>query len=208
MMAVLLHVVDEGMKFQAGRWLKSRSAKHTWEIIQNCWKNTYLGPPDITTNNAGTNYVIRDFQQYAVDRGLTTKGVQVEYLNFIGLVERYHGPLRHIYQIVVSKISGIEKNLALKMTFKALNNSLRADEFVSTLLIFGAYLRAIETEESLPEVTERKITICIFIRELERIRASPQVHDALNTLNFLSTTQIHKVSVNSPALVWRESNSG
>ena len=32
----LLHVVDEGTRFQAGRWLQDISAKHTWEVLRMC----------------------------------------------------------------------------------------------------------------------------------------------------------------------------
>src|SRR5271156_2353543 len=45
----LLHVVDEGTRFQAGRWLENISAKHTWDVLRMCWIDTYLGPPDLIT---------------------------------------------------------------------------------------------------------------------------------------------------------------
>jgi hypothetical protein len=32
----LLYIVDEGTRFQAGRWLKNISAKHTWDILRMC----------------------------------------------------------------------------------------------------------------------------------------------------------------------------
>ena len=32
----ILHVIDEGTKFQAARWLKEISAKHTWEMLRLC----------------------------------------------------------------------------------------------------------------------------------------------------------------------------
>src|SRR5271170_5765081 len=47
----LLHVVDEGTRFQAGRWLENISAKHTWDVLRMCWIDTYLGPPDLITHD-------------------------------------------------------------------------------------------------------------------------------------------------------------
>jgi hypothetical protein len=93
----LLHVVDEGTRFQAGRWLQDISAKHTWEVLQMCWIDTYLGPPDLITSDAGKNFVSKEFKEYANTMGIRTKAVPVEAHNSIGIVERYHGPLRRVY---------------------------------------------------------------------------------------------------------------
>jgi hypothetical protein len=32
----LLHIVDEGTRFQSGRWLVNISAKHTWDKLREC----------------------------------------------------------------------------------------------------------------------------------------------------------------------------
>ena len=37
----------------------------------------------------------------------------MEAYNLISLVERYHGPLRRAYKIIITKILGINKNYAL-----------------------------------------------------------------------------------------------
>ena len=34
--APLLHIVDEGTRFQAGRWLQNVTARHTWEMLRMC----------------------------------------------------------------------------------------------------------------------------------------------------------------------------
>lgn len=132
----LLHVIDEATLFQAGRWLKNISAKHTWEMLRNCWMDKYLGPPDIISHDAGKNFVSKEFQKYAFDIGTPTRGIQVESHNSIGLFERCHGPLRRIYHIVKSEIPGIDKNIALKMTFRVLNDSVGPNGLVPNLLFF------------------------------------------------------------------------
>jgi len=45
--------------------------------------------------------------------GTTIKSVPVEAYNLIGIVERYHSPLRRIYYIITSKILKINKDMAL-----------------------------------------------------------------------------------------------
>lgn len=46
----------------------------------------------------------------------------VEAYHSIKMVERYHGPLWQVYLIITIEIPGIEPDLALQMSFKAINN--------------------------------------------------------------------------------------
>jgi hypothetical protein len=144
--ALLLHIVDEGTRFQAGRWLQNVSAKHTWDVLRTCWIDTYLGPPDLITHDAGKNFVSNEFKQYASVMGVGTKGVPVEAYNSIGMVERYHGLIRRVYQIIVSEIPELDKDMALQMAFKAINDLAGLDGLVLMLLVFGAYLRMVESD--------------------------------------------------------------
>ena len=91
----LLHVVDEATRFQAARWLDNGiSAVRVWEALRMCWIDTYLGPPDLVTHDSGTSFAAEEFQQYANSLTIITKEVPVEAANTMGLVERYHKPLR------------------------------------------------------------------------------------------------------------------
>jgi hypothetical protein len=89
----LLHIVNEGTRFQNSKWLRNISARHTWEKLQECWINTYLGPPDLIVHDAGKNFVSKEFKQHARAMGTTCKSVLVEAHNSISIVERYHGPI-------------------------------------------------------------------------------------------------------------------
>ena len=80
--------------------------------------------------------------------GTTIKSVPVEAYNLISIVERYYGPLRHIYYIITSKILGINKDIALQIAFKAINDSIGLDGLIPTLLVFRAYPRI--TESNIP----------------------------------------------------------
>jgi hypothetical protein len=89
----ILHVIDEATRFQAAKWLRDLSAKHTWETLRYCWMDTYLGPPDLITHDAGKNFISKEFRQYASSLGITTKSVPVEAHWSIGMVERAHPEL-------------------------------------------------------------------------------------------------------------------
>ena len=72
--------------------------------------------------------------------GITIKGIPVKAHNLISIVEHYYRPLQHIYQIITAKILGINKDIALQIVFKALNNSTSPNGLIPTLLVFRAYL--------------------------------------------------------------------
>ena len=85
--------------------------------------------------------------------GIRTKAVLVEAHNSIGMVERYYRPLQHAYQIITIEIPDINKDMALQMAFKAINDTVGLDRLVLTLLVFGAYLRMTELDVPSPTVT-------------------------------------------------------
>lgn len=206
--APLLHIVDEGTRFQAGKWLQDISAKHTWDILRTCWIDTYLGPPDLITHDAGKNFISNEFKQYASVMGITTKGVPVEAHNSIGMVERYHGPIRRAYQIIATEFPDISKDMALQMAFKAINDSVGPDGLVPTLLVFGAYPRMIDSDAPSPTVAQRTTAIKKAMIEINKLRAERQIAEALNTRNGPKTDAIHGLPPSSPVLVWREGNTG
>jgi hypothetical protein len=100
----------------------------------------YLGPLDLVAHNAGKNFVSKEFKEYANTIGIHTKAVLVEAHNSIGMVEQYYRPLQHAYQIITIEIPDIDKDIALQIAFKAINNTIGLNRLVPTLLVFSAYL--------------------------------------------------------------------
>ena len=203
----VLYLVDEATRFQAGRWLKYISARHVWDQLRTCWIDTYLGPPDIISSDAGKQFTSREFKQYAANMGIVIKNIPVEAHHSIGMVERYHGPLHRVYNIITSEIPGIDPALALQMAFKAINDSVGPNGLVPTLLVFGAYPRMVESDTT-PTITQRAVAMRKAMDEVRKSIASRQINDALNTRNGPSTDSIHGLSLNSPVLVFREGNAG
>ena len=149
----VLHVVDEGTRYQAGKWLQNISAKHTWDTLRTCWIDTYLGPPDIITTDAGKNFASREFNQYAATIGTRLKIVPVEAHHSIGIVERYHAPIRRAYSIITTEIRDLEPDMALQMAFKAINDTAGPDGFMPILLVYSAYPQITEHDAPSPTIT-------------------------------------------------------
>ena len=70
---------------------------------------------------------------------INTKGVLIKAYNLIGIVERYHGLIRRAYQIIATEIPDIDRDIALQIVFKAINDTASPDGLVPTLLVFGVY---------------------------------------------------------------------
>jgi len=148
----ILHVINEGTRYQAGRWLQNISALHTWDALKQYWIDTYLGPPDQIIADAGKQFTSKEFAQLANTMGTKVKIVPVEAHNSVGIVEHYHGPIRRAYLIITAEINGINKDTALQMAFKAINDSAGPDGIVPTLLVYGALPRITEYNALLPTV--------------------------------------------------------
>jgi len=75
----------------------------------------------------------------------------VEAHNSVGIVERYHSPIRRAYLIITTEILSLEKDIILQMAFKAINDSAGPDGLIPILLVYGALLRM--TEYDLPSLS-------------------------------------------------------
>jgi hypothetical protein len=85
--------------------------------------------------------------------GITLKAVPIKAHNSIGIVERYHALIRRAYQIITAEIYDIDKELALQIAFKAINDSIGPDGLIPTLLVYGIYPRISEFDAPLPSIT-------------------------------------------------------
>jgi hypothetical protein len=205
----ILHIIDEATRFQAARWLQNISAKHTWDMLRACWIDTYVGPPDYITTDAGKNFVSKEFNSHATAMAISIKTVPVEAHWSVGLVERAHAILRRTYQVISEELqAGITKDLILQMAVKAVNDTAGPDGLVPTLLVFGAYPRMTTLDPPAPSITQRAQAIRKAMAEIAKLRARKSVNDALHQRNGPNTAPVHDLPLNSEVLVWREGNTG
>jgi hypothetical protein len=202
----ILHVVNETIRFQVDRWLKDITARHVWNQLRICWIDTYLDSLDLIISDADKQFIAREFKQYAFNMSIRVNIVSIETHHSIDMIERYHDSLRRVYAIIIAKISDIDSNSILQMTFKALNDSTEFNDLISTLLVFEAYLRMIEMNALSSTITQRFIAMRKTMNEVRKSIAARQVNDALNIRNGSSSTLIHNLSLNSDVLVHREKN--
>jgi hypothetical protein len=133
--------------------------------------------------------------------------VSIETHHSIDMIERYHDSLRRVYAIIIAKISNIDSNSTLEMTFKALNDSVEFNDLMSTLLVFEAYSRMIEMNALSSTIIQRFIAMRKTMNEVRKSIVARQMNDALNTRNDSFSILIHVLSLNSDVLVYRERNN-
>ena len=202
-----LHVVDSSTAFQGAKFLSSISAKETWQALRMLWIDTYQGPPDILTHDAGTNFASAEFRAEAKIMGVTCKQVPTEAHWSIGKTERYHAPLRRAWDILHSELAGsMSEEAILQMAVKAVNDTAGPDGLVPTLLVFGAYPRMTTESPPSPSMVKRSEAIEKAMKVLRKLSAERKVTDALNARNGPNTADVLALPLQSEVLVWRESD--
>ena len=103
--------------------------------------------------------------------------VLVKAYNSISKVERYYALLRRLYEILRDKLRDekLDKEVILQMVVKAVNDIVRPDKLVLTLLVFGLYPRITDQDPPAPTITKRAKAIYIAIKEVRRFYAERQV---------------------------------
>uniref|UniRef100_A0A8H7KFH4 Integrase catalytic domain-containing protein n=1 Tax=Bionectria ochroleuca TaxID=29856 RepID=A0A8H7KFH4_BIOOC len=88
----VLHVIDASTSFQAATFLDDLTAANTWLALKKCWLDTYLGPPDVISFDAGTNFAAAEFKGEARLMGITCHQIPIEAHWSIGKIEKHHAP--------------------------------------------------------------------------------------------------------------------
>ncbi len=181
----ILQVIDSVTAFEATRFLKDMSACTAQDTLRACWIDTYLGPLDMVVHDARKNFVSIEFKQLVNSMAIEIKEVLVEAYNSVSLVERYHAPLRRVYEIIQDELKDehIDKEMILQIAVKAVNDLVGPNSIVPTLLVFGVYLRLTKIDPLSLSVTKRVEAIRTVTKEVRRLYVERQVKDVLTMRN-------------------------
>lgn len=94
----VLNIVDLATHFCADGFLRAQKTKEIWRQIQQLWSLTYAGPPDYLFIDQGSAYVSAEMRKTVSAAVTELMEAPVETPGRIGVVERYHAPLRVAYQ--------------------------------------------------------------------------------------------------------------
>jgi hypothetical protein len=88
-------------------------------------------------------------------RGIILRISGVEAHNSLGIGERYHGPLRRVYQKIEHELPHVGLALLLRIAVKAIHDTMGTNGLVSSLLVFGVVPRFPPMSIDLPKQGDR-----------------------------------------------------
>ena len=135
----VLYIVNEAIGFQAIKWLQNISIKYIQDVLRIYQINTYIRPLDIIIYNTKKNFISKDFKYLVIIMGITTKTVLVEAYWSIRKVKHYYTVLCRTYQIIFKKLPNLNKEMALQIAIKAINNIVGLNRLILTLLVFSIF---------------------------------------------------------------------
>jgi hypothetical protein len=71
-----------------------------------------------------------------------------------------------VYTIITTEIHNIDKDIALQMAFKAVNDLAGPNGLVPTLLVYSAYLRMLECKAPTATIAQRALAVRKAIAEI------------------------------------------
>jgi hypothetical protein len=87
------------------------------------------------------------------------------------MVERYYSPLRRIYHIIIAELLDINKDIALQMAFKAINDSAGLNSLIPILLVFKAYPYIVKSNILNLMVIKQAVALKKAIEEVKKLKA-------------------------------------
>ena len=204
----VLHIVDEGTRFTAARFLSSVSTKAVWDAILQCWAYIYTGLPNRMLVDQGKAFtgVFIDISKMS-DVAVEATGIQAH--SSLNVGERYHHPLRQTYRKILIENPTCPPEEALAAAVKAMNDTVGPEGFVPSALVFGEFPRvhtASSSATSRPSLSSRAKVANTARSEMEHHMASLRLQRALR--HTVPPAADHSYRPGDKVLVWREKHYG
>ena len=174
-----LHIVDLHTGFSSAAFLAGQTVEQVWDAFLTSWATTYLGYPVTLRLDQGRQFQAGGFSSRAAAAGILIKPTGVESHNSLALGERYHAPLRRIYNKIRASHPSVQPDIALRLACRAMNDTMGPDGLVPTLLVFGALPRLPTSHSANPTQEERQRALTTARREYETVIAARRIREAL-----------------------------
>lgn len=200
----VLHIVDDATKFSAARFLPDVSTDTVWKIIVECWASIYTGLPNGILTDQGSQFGERFIDLARVSK-VEVNRTRVEAHASLGLGERYHRPLRSTFRKMKASRPDVNKDLALALSVKAVNDTLGPEGLVPSALVFGEFPQVgtrSEVREEMPSLKKRATLADLARREMGERMAELRLKRALH--HAVPPACDRSYQPGDKVLVWRE----
>jgi len=174
-----LHIVDIETHFSAASFLKQQTVESVWDAFITCWASLYTGFPMKLRVDQGSSFTSVRWTKRCEHVGTIVQTSGVESHNSIGNGERYHAPLRRIFNKVKYENPKMDRNVALKLAVKACNDTLGPEGLVPSVLVFGCMPRFPSVDSTIPAQKERMLALQEARKEMATITAELRLKKAL-----------------------------
>lgn len=203
----VLHMVDVATHFSAACFLRSQSSEDIWKAILANWIYSYAGPPDIFHVDQGSAYISKEMRSNMETYGVRIREAPIETPGSIGIVERYHGPLRAAFERIWDDMDGcLTEADCLRMAIFSVNSTIGPEGLCPTLLVFGLIPRPARKVPSHTQIM-RASAIEGGMQAAEKIQAKARIQFGLRHTGGPkgdeASTRLRQLPAGSPVLVYR-----
>lgn len=198
----ILHIIDSDTHFQNAVFLKGESARDIWDAFTEAWSTVYIGYPTTIKTDHGSVFTSKKWRGWTESAGINIEISGIESHNSLGVGERYHAPLRKIFNMIMSEYPSLDPEIALRCAVKGINDSMGPEGLVPSYLVFGVLptMPAMRTE--LPNQKDRMQAIATARSEMATISAKLRIQSALRAK--LPPATSYNVSPGDQVYVFRE----
>ena len=200
---VVLHVVDTATRFSAATFLKEygQSVEGIWLAFIEAWCTIYTGYPNRLRTDAGSVFTSPRWKYLTDMSRIELRVSAVEAHNSLGIGERLHAPLRHIYRKIKSDFAQISPGILVNVAVKATNDTNGENDLVPSLLVFGIVPRFPIISSHLPTHRERMEALSEAQMEMNAIISERRVSKILHRNIRQATDRVYQAG---EVLVYRE----
>ncbi len=141
-------------------------------LFVTCWVSVFVEFPNILTHDQGSCFQSDLFTNSCLKFGMIPKETPTESHNSLGSGERYHAPLRRIYQKIKIEYFTLANDVRLSVAVHALKNTAGPHGLVPTLLVFGTLpkIPLANVAHLAPDQRDRFAALEAARREMEKSR--------------------------------------
>ena len=133
----VLHIIDRGTRYSVAKYMEVMSAEHAWDIIVEFWITVFTVFSAVIAADRQSCFRAKWFKNTCNTLGIHAKVTATENQNSLGLCERYHAPIRRIFNKLKIDFPSMGKKQCLSLATHAVNNTAGPDGLTPTVLLFG-----------------------------------------------------------------------
>lgn len=140
-----------------------------------CWVTLFIGYPSTLRLEKEPSFNGVEFKSLAEDAGLHLQFSGIQAHSSIGVGEKYHSPLRIVFDKVMDENPRLSRAVVLRLVVKACNDTLDPDGLVPILLVYGALPSLQVATAKIPQQQARMKALDCARREMKQITVERRI---------------------------------